>query len=77
MFWVLFTALWVLYAAIPQRGPELSLVGAQLENIVERGRLHFVQGEMIGPTRFLNTETQTESFRVLFNVFPAGDVFRV
>ena len=32
---------------------------------------------MIGPTRFLNTETQTESFRVLFNVFPAGGVFRV
>ena len=76
-FWVLFLALWALYAAIPQRGPESSLVGAQLENIVERGRLHFVEGEMIGPTRFLNTETQTESFRVLFNVFPAGDVFRV
>ena len=34
MFWVLFTALWVLYAAIPQRGPELSLVGAQLENMI-------------------------------------------
>ena len=77
MFWVLFVVFWALYAAIPQRGPELSLVGAQLENIVERGRLHFVQGEMIGPTRFLNTETQSESFRVLFNVFPAGDVFRV
>ena len=76
-FWILFLALWALYAAIPQRGPESSLVGAQLENIVERGRLHFVEGEMIGPTRFLNTETQTESFRVLFNVFPAGDVFRV
>ena len=77
MFWVLFMALWALYAALPQRGAELSLVGAQLENVVERGRLHFVQGQMIGPTRFLNTETRTESFRVLFNVFPAGDVFRV
>ena len=77
MFWVLFITLWALYAALPQRGPELSLVGAQLENVVERGRLHFVQGQMIGPTRFLNTETRTESFRVLFNVFPAGDVFRV
>ena len=76
-FWVLFLALWALYAAIPQRGPQLSLVGAELENIVERGRLHFVEGEMIGPARFLNTETRTESFRVLFNVFPAGDVFRV
>ena len=77
MFWVLFITLWALYAALPQRGPELSLVGAQLENVVERGRLHFVEGGMIGPTRFLNTETRTESFRVLFNVFPAGDVFRV
>ncbi len=76
-FWVLLVALWALFAAIPQRGPELSLVGAELENLVERGRLHFVQGEMIGPTRFLNSETRTESFRVLFNVFPAGDVFRV
>ena len=76
-FWVLFLALWALYAAIPQRGPQLSLVGAELENVVERGRLHFVEGEMIGPARFLNTETRTESFRVLFNVFPAGDVYRV
>ena len=75
--WVLFLALWALYAAIPQRGPQLSLVGAELENIVERGRLHFVEGEMIGPARFLNTETRTESFRVLFNVFPAADVYRV
>ena len=76
-FWVLFMSLWALYAAIPQRGPEVSLIGAELENIVERGRLHFVQGEMIGPDRFLNTETLTESFRVLYNVYPAGDVFRV
>jgi hypothetical protein len=50
-FWVLFMSLWALYAAIPQRGPEVSLIGAELENIVERGRLHFVQGEMIGPDR--------------------------
>lgn len=70
-------SLWALYAAIPQRGPEVSLIGAELENIVERGRLHFVQGEMIGPDRFLNTETRTESFRVLYNVYPAGDVVRV
>ena len=75
-FWVLFLALWALYAAIPQRGPQLSLVGAELENIVERGRLHFVEGEMIGPARFLNTETRTESCGVVLKHFTPGGLLR-
>jgi len=75
--WMLLAGFWILFVAIPQRGPEQSLSGALVEALVERGRLHFESGRMISADRFLNEDTRTESFRVLFNVFPHEDEFRV
>jgi hypothetical protein len=58
---------WVLFAAFEQS--PFKLQGAVLEALVERGRLHFVHGNMSG-IMFENLDTKTLSFRFLFNIFP-------
>jgi hypothetical protein len=65
---------WVLFAAMEQN--PFKLQGAVLEALVERGRLHFVRGQMNG-IMFENLDTNTPSFRHLFNVFPHGGLYHV
>lgn len=65
---------WVLFAAIEQS--PFKLQGAVVEALVERGRLYFVRGSMNGEV-FENLDTDTASFRYLFNIFPHGGVYHV
>ena len=65
---------WVLFAALEQR--PFPLQGAVIESLVERGRLYFVNGNM-KESVFQNLDTNTPSFRYLFNIFPYGGVFHV
>ena len=65
---------WVLFAALEQR--PFQLQGAVIESLVERGRLYFVNGNM-KESVFQNLDTNTPSFRYLFNIFPYGGVFHV
>ncbi|HEY7554200.1 MAG TPA: hypothetical protein VIH18_05270 [Candidatus Binatia bacterium] len=67
-------ASWALFASLEQR--PFALQGAVLESLVERGRLHFVRGNMNG-IMFENLDTKTPSFRYLFNIFPHGGVYHV
>ena len=57
---------WLLFAAFEQS--PFKLQGAVLEALVERGRLHFTRGNMSG-IMFENLDTNTPSFRFLFNIF--------
>jgi hypothetical protein len=69
---------WVLFAVVEQ-GP-FSLQGAVVEALVERGRLYFVRGSMkesVNESVFENLDTNTASFRDLFNVFPHGGLYHV
>ena len=69
---------WVLFAAIEQS--PFTLQGAVIEALVERGRLHFVHGnikEIKEERVFENLDTNTPSFRYLFNVFPHAGVYHV
>lgn len=70
----IFLVAWTLFGAIEQR-PFL-LQGAVIEALVERGRLHFIRGNMNGIV-FDNLDTNTPSFRHLFNIFPHGGVYHV
>ena len=65
---------WVLFAAIEQS--PFKLQGAVVEALVERGRLHFVRGNMKDIV-FENLDTNTPSFRYLFNIFPHGGLYHV
>jgi hypothetical protein len=65
---------WLVFAAIEQR--PFTLQGAVLESLVERGRLYFIHGAMKGDV-FVNLDTNTQSFRHLFNIFPHDNVYRV
>jgi hypothetical protein len=65
---------WVLFGAVEQR--PFTLQGAVVEALVERGRMYFIRGEMSGD-RFVNLDTNTPSFRYLFNIFPHERVYRV
>ena len=71
---VLLVGCWVLFAAVDQR--PFTLQGAVVESLVERGRLHFIRGAMKGEV-FVNLDTNTPSFRYLFNIFPHAGVYRV
>ena len=71
---ITFVCLWMLFAAIEQK--PFQLQGAVVEALVERGRLHFVRGQMTGIV-FENLDTKTPSFRYLFNIFPHEGVYRV
>jgi hypothetical protein len=65
---------WLLFAAIEQS--PFTLQGAVVEALVERGRLYFVHGSMKDAV-FENLDTNTPSFRDLFNIFPHGGVYYV
>jgi hypothetical protein len=65
---------WVLFGAVEQR--PFTLQGAVVESLVERGRLYFVRGAMKGDV-FVNLDTNTPSFRYLFNIFPHEGTYRV
>jgi hypothetical protein len=65
---------WVLFAAIEQS--PFKLQGAVVEALVERGRLHFVHGDMKDIV-FENLDTNTPSFRYLFNIFSHGGLYHV
>ncbi len=65
---------WIAFAAFEQS--PFKLQGAVLEALVERGRLYFIDGKMRGNV-FENLETNTPSFRFLFNIFPLGDRYYV
>jgi len=64
---VLLVFAWLLYGAFEQS--PFNLQGAVLEALVERGRLSFARGQM-KDIMFENFDTNTPSFRLLFNVFP-------
>jgi len=69
---------WVLFAAVEQS--PFTLQGAVVEALVERGRLYFVRGSMkesMNERVFENFDTNTPSFRFLFNIFPHGGVYHV
>lgn len=65
---------WLLFAAFEQS--PFKLQGAVLEALVERGRLHFTRGNMSG-IMFENLDTNTPSFRFLFNIFPHEERYYV
>lgn len=65
---------WILFAAFEQS--PFKLQGAVLEALVERGRLHFIRGNMSG-IMFENLDTNTPSFRFLFNIFPHEERYYV
>ena len=65
---------WILFASIEQS--PFKLQGAVVEALVERGRLHFVRGNINGIV-FENLDTNTPSFRYLFNIFPHGGLYHV
>ena len=57
-----------------------TLQGAVVEALVERGRLHFVHGnikEVANERVFENLDTKTAAFRELFNIFPYGGRYYV
>ncbi|HEX2229444.1 MAG TPA: hypothetical protein VHM64_20095, partial [Candidatus Binatia bacterium] len=59
---------WALFAAIEQS--PFALQGAVIEGLVERGRLHFIHGNIRENKEervFENLDTNTPSFRYLFN----------
>ncbi|MGZ8443097.1 MAG: hypothetical protein ACXWXZ_06830 [Candidatus Binatia bacterium] len=69
---------WVLFATVEQR--PFTLQGAVVEALVERGRLHFVDGNIKDVTNervFENLDTKTAAFRELFNIFPYGGRYYV
>ena len=69
---------WVLFAAVEQS--PFNLQGAVIEALVERGRLHFIHGNIIESKNervFENLDTNTPSFRYLFNIFPHRGVYHV
>jgi hypothetical protein len=73
-----FVFCWLLFAAVEQI--PFSLQGAVVEALVERGRLYFVHGSMkegVSESVFENLDTNTASFRYLFNVFPHGGLYYV
>jgi hypothetical protein len=73
-----FVFCWLLFAAVEQS--PFSLQGAVVEALVERGRLYFVRGSMKeggSESVFENLDTNTTSFRYLFNVFPHGGLYHV
>ena len=62
---------WVLFATVEQH--PFVLQGAVLEALVERGRLHFIDGEIKEAANdrvFENRDTKTAAFLTLFNIFP-------
>jgi hypothetical protein len=65
---------WILFGAVEQR--PFTLQGAVVEALVERGRMYFIRGEMSGD-RFVNLDTNTSSFRYVFNIFPHEGVYHV
>ncbi|MGH7852052.1 MAG: hypothetical protein ACREP3_01320 [Candidatus Binatia bacterium] len=65
---------WVLFGALEQS--PFKLQGAVVEALVERGRMHFVRGGMKDIV-FENLDSNTPSFRHLFNIFPHGGVYHV
>jgi hypothetical protein len=65
---------WALFGAMEQS--PFKLQGAVIEALVERGRLYFVRGNVKG-IQFENLDTDTPSFRHLFNIFPHGGVYHV
>ena len=71
-------ACWLLFAMVEQR--PFTLQGAVVEALVERGRLHFVHGnikEVANERVFENLDTETAAFRELFNIFPYGGRYYV
>lgn len=65
---------WIVFAAVEQS--PFQLQGAVVESLVERGRWYFSRGNMKG-VMFENLDTETPSFRYLFNIFPYGGVYYV
>jgi hypothetical protein len=65
---------WVLFAVLEQS--PFKLQGAVVESLVERNRLYFARGNVKGLV-FENLDTNTPSFRYLFNIFPHGGVYHV
>jgi hypothetical protein len=69
---------WLLFGLVEQS--PFALQGAVVENFVERGRLHFFHGNIKQNNNervFENLDTNTPSFRYLFNIFPYGSVYHV
>ncbi len=69
---------WGLFATVEQR--PFTLQGAVVEALVERGRLHFVHGnikEVANERVFENLDTRSAAFRELFNIFPYGGRYYV
>ncbi len=69
---------WLLFAALEQT--PFAVQGAVVEALVERGRMHFVHGEIkdvMNERVFENLDTKTAAFRYLFNIFPHGGVYHV
>ena len=79
--WTAFAILivcWLLFAMVEQR--PFTLQGAVVEALVERGRLHFVHGnikQVANERVFENRDTETAAFRELFNIFPYGGKYYV
>lgn len=65
---------WVLFAGFEQT--PFKLQGAVLEALVERGRLYFIRGNMRDIV-FENLETNTPSFRFVYNIFPHNGRYHV
>ena len=75
---LVFLICWILFVAVEQS--PFRLQGAVVEALVERGHLYFIRGNIKEGTReriFENLDTNTPSFRSLFNIFPHGGRYHV